>query len=199
MATRIEDKLERAFARIQSMTDAAIARAEAQRQHAIAEAERRRRAEALRPRAVHYGNWVAALDELHAAFTKHREVSALIESLRGLAPDTEDAERRTQFDRYVQWAAQHLKESDPFLAFTLPDGDTPDLSFPQWQRWRAQNQHPFTIGRFGWVPWVASLAPRSKSLMRSGGGSIHQRQSDKASRTSATRVRFLFFSMYSEY
>ncbi len=149
VATRIEDKLERAFDRIQSMTNDAIARAEAQRQYAIEEAERRRRAEAMRVRAVHYGKWASALDDLHAAFTKHQELGALVTSLRGRTPDTDDPELQEQFERYLEWAEQHLQESDPLITFALPEGETPDLSYSQWQRWRFQNQHLFANGRFG--------------------------------------------------
>lgn len=70
VATRIEDKLRRAFDRIQEMTDDAIGRVEARRLREIEEAKARERAETLSLRGRAYAHWEDTLQALQADYQR---------------------------------------------------------------------------------------------------------------------------------
>lgn len=133
--TKFEDKLGRALGKIQSITDEAIERQEQKRLRDIADAEARERAEVLRRRATHYGKWAETLESLSTDAAKHRDLTATVEQLRTALPQFEGNDRYGELETYLAWAEQHLVESDPFRAITLPEGERPDLTYAEWRNW----------------------------------------------------------------
>lgn len=139
VATRIEDKLLRALERVQQLSDDAVARAEAQRLRDIEAAKARERAEVLRVRGRAYGHWQETLLELKKEHEQHQALVPVVAKLRKTLPQHENAEYYDQLVQYVEWAEQHLADSDPFRSFPLPRGDRPDLSFKEWRDWDSRN------------------------------------------------------------
>lgn len=138
VATHIEDKLLRAVERVQAMTDNVLAQQEAQRQREIEEAKERERAAALAQRGRAYGKWLKALEVLRYDFVRHRDMSEVATGL-GEAVSKRDAST-THFEllqEYLSWAEGHVAETDPFKAIWLPEGERPDLTYPEWQKWQA--------------------------------------------------------------
>lgn len=140
VATRIEDKLLRAFEKIDQMSVDARDAAEHCRQREIQRAEEQRRAEELRKRAARYSSWAETLDQLRTDFIRHREladaVAGLREAIERRDPEHEHAEVLAD---YLAWSEAHLKESDPLRRIWLPQGERPDLSFDEWQEWKRRN------------------------------------------------------------
>lgn len=139
VATRIEDKLLRAITRIQQMSDEAVARAEAQRLREIEAAKARERAEALRKRARAYGHWVEVLESMRKDFERHQRLVPVVAGLREALSSRHGSEHYDALLEYVEWAEEHLAESDPFRLIYLPNGERPDLSYKEWRDWDAQN------------------------------------------------------------
>ncbi|GAB3261575.1 hypothetical protein GCM10027562_25070 [Arthrobacter pigmenti] len=120
-ATRIDDKLKRAIAKIQSITDEAIEQQERQRLRAIAEAEARDRAEILRRRTARYGEWVKTRQSLHTEVGQHRELRTTVKALRAALPRLKGSDRYAELQTHLEWAEQHLIESEPFGSIPLPE------------------------------------------------------------------------------
>lgn len=139
--TKIEDKLGRALGKIQSVTDEAIEWQEQKRLRDIADAEERERAEVLRRRATHYGKWAETLESLSTDAAKHRDLTTTVEQLRTALPRSKGTDRYGELETYLAWAEQHLVESDPFHAITLPEGERPDLTYAEWNEWKNRRQH----------------------------------------------------------
>lgn len=137
--TRIEDKLLRAINRIQSMTDEAIRREEQRRLRETAEAEARNRAELLRQRATIYGHWVKTLEDLNTEVAHHHELRSTLDDLRAVLPRFAGSERYAELEIYLEWAEQHLTDSDPIHRIPLPNGNRPDLTNSEWRDWNNRN------------------------------------------------------------
>lgn len=139
IATRIEDKLLRAITRIKQMSDEAVARAEAQSLREIEAAKTRERAEALRKRARAYSHWVEVLESMRNDFERHQRLVPVVAGLREALSSRHGSEHYDALLTYVEWAEEHLAESDPFRLIYLPNGERPDLSYKEWRDWDARN------------------------------------------------------------
>jgi hypothetical protein len=139
VATRIDDKLLRGIERIQLMTEEQVTRDEQLRLREIAEAEARARADILRQRATTYSHWVKTLEDLNAEATHHKQLRSTIDRFSAALPRFEGNEQYADLQSYLEWAEQHLVDSDPFLSIALPNGDRPDLTYSDWRAWKSRN------------------------------------------------------------
>lgn len=148
VATRIEDKLLRAIERIKRLTQEALEWEERARLRAIEEAEARRRAEEVAARGRAYGTWVDELEALREAYSRHRELNALLIELRAAVPRFERSEHVDQLQKYVTWATRHVEQSDPLRSIPLPDGDIPEMPYDEWRDWQARSPQRLVPGSF---------------------------------------------------
>jgi hypothetical protein len=142
VATRIEDKLLRGIERIQLLTEEQITRDEQLRLREIEEAEARAHAEILRQRATTYSHWVKTLEALNTEATHHKQLLSTIDRLSAALPRFEGDERYADLQSYLEWAEEHLADSDPLRSIPLPNGDRPDLAYSEWSAWNSRNAKP---------------------------------------------------------
>lgn len=120
LSKRIEDRLLRAVHAIEGFTTEALQAAERRRQAEVERQEKQRQAEELRRRAARYTAWYDALEQLRLDAARHRDlahvVARLRESLRQSDPAASD---------YIDWAEEHLEQSDPLRNLKLPGRPPP--------------------------------------------------------------------------
>lgn len=137
----IEDKLLRAVHAVEKLSTDALKAAERHREIELERLERQRQAEDLRRRSARYTNWFDTLEQLRLDAARHRDLPEAVGQLRQTAQKREPHHDDTvALTDYLNWAEEHLEQSDPFRTLQLPEGQRPDMNFTQWTEWKQQQQ-----------------------------------------------------------
>jgi hypothetical protein len=120
---RVDEQLDRALRRIQTISDRtherAMKRIEAERIAAEQRLERERLLETIR----HYDVWVESVDELIVAWREHQQRT---EALEFIGAENRDIGNEA-VDQLLAWFAGRAAETNPVSTFRLPTAKEPDL------------------------------------------------------------------------
>lgn len=133
----IEDRLAAVLNRVEKASSDVLLRRQAERERQELEQARQQEASRQRARVAHYETWLQALQTLRSSLDEHTALTAVVARLRH---DEAGAARGVTLTiaAFVAWADEHLAASDPMRTLDLPTGDAPDMSWNEYQDWKAR-------------------------------------------------------------
>jgi hypothetical protein len=135
--TPVESSLLAVLDAIEASTQSVRARRENERRRWEEEQRQRKEEQRQQQRVEHYDAWRDVLVNLQTRLDTHAALTAIVNNLEAHEfDDGGDAPSRAVAEQFVTWARQHLEESHPYSELNVPVGDSPDMTYTEWTRWK---------------------------------------------------------------